>query len=160
MGDDRRFHRARCFSCWRVAAHSTAEPEERNALALTATFILACACLLYLVLRFSRLELSETGIKLYQIGYTLETAWDNVAALYDVGGAEGLVLHRPMRCRGASVLRGFRNTSIGGGLRFYNVEQVELLADRRFIPIEAFAHWLKRGRLRHDLVCRAPSLGT
>ena len=142
------------------AAYSTAEPEARNAFTVAALFILACACLLYLVLRFTRLELSGTGIKLYQIGYTLETAWDNVAGLYDVRGAEGLVLHRPMPCRGAAVLRGFRNTSIGGGLRLYNVEQAQLLADRRIIPIEAFAYWLKHGRLRHDLVCRAPSLGT
>ena len=142
------------------AAHSTAEDDARNAFTFTAILMLACACLLFLVLRFTRLELSGKGIKLYQIGYTLETAWDNVAGLYDVRGAEGLVLHRPMACRGAAVLRGFRNTSIGGGLRLYNAEQVQLLADRRLIPIDAFAYWLKRGRLRDDLVSRAPSLGT
>ena len=142
------------------AAPSAEEPAAQNAFLLTALFVLGCACLLYLLLRFPRLELSERGIKLYQIGYTLETAWDNVAALYDVAGAEGLVLHRPMPCRGASVLRAFRKTGTGAGLRFYNVDQVQLLADRRFIPIEAFAYWLKHGGLRDDLVCRAPSLST
>ena len=142
------------------AAYSTAEPGAQNAFILTALFIFGCACLLYLLLRFSRLELSGRGIKLYQIGYTLEAAWDNLAALHDVAGAEGLVLHHPMPCRGASVLRGFRNTGMGAGLRLYSVEQVQLLADRRFIPIAAFAYWLKHGRLRDDLVCRAPSLAT
>lgn len=140
------------------AGLSSTEPDAQNAFILAALFLFGCACLLYLLLRYSRLELSERGIKVYQIGYTLETAWDNVAALYDVVGAEGLVLHRPMQCRGASVLRGFRNTSAGAGLRFYNHEQVPLLAERRFIPIEAFAYWLKHGRLHDDLMRHAPSV--
>ena len=140
------------------AALSPAEPDAQNAFILTALLLFGCACLLYLLLRYSRLELTERGIKLYQIGYTLETEWDNVAALYDVGGAEGLVLHRPMQGRGASVLRGFRHTGAGAGVRLYNHEQVPLLAERRFIPIEAFAYWLKHGRLRDDLLRHAPSV--
>lgn len=44
------------------------------------------------------------------------------------------------------------------GLRLYNVDQVRLLAERRFIPIEAFAYWLKHGPLRDDLARHAPSV--
>src|SRR5688500_12826710 len=71
------------------AAGSAEEPDARNAFFLTALFIFGCACLLYVLLRYTRLELSVNGIKLYQFGYTLETTWDNIAALYDGAGAEG-----------------------------------------------------------------------
>ena len=140
------------------AGFSSAEPDSQRAFFLTGLFLFGCAGVLYVLLRYSRLELSERGVKVYQIGYTLETAWDNVAALYDVAGAEGLVLHQPMQCRGASVLRAFRKTGARAGLRLYNDEQVLLLAERRFIPIEAFAYWLKHGRLRDDVVRHAPAV--
>jgi hypothetical protein len=140
------------------AASSSAEPDAQRAFTLTGIFTLGCAWVLYLLLRFTRLELSESGIKLCQLGYTLETPWDNVAALYDVPHAEGLVLHRPMQSQGSSVLRAFRNTGAGAGLRFYNVEQVALLTEQRLIPIEAFAYWLRHGRLRDDLMRYAPSI--
>jgi hypothetical protein len=132
-----------------AAVDSTAR--EAYAFQVTAFFIFACAGLFYGAVRFTRLELSAECVKLRQIGYTLETGWDNVASLYDVRGAEGIVLHRPMPSRGASVLRGFRNLGTGAGVSFYNVEQVRLLAERRFIPIDAFAYWLKHGRLREEL---------
>ena len=142
------------------AALSPEDPDEQRALAFTGLFLFGCTLLMYLLLRYTRLELSERGVKLYQFGYTLESPWDNVAAFYDVKRAEGLVLHRPMECKGASVLRAFRKTGTGGAVRMYNDEQVSLLADRRFIPIEAFAYWLRHGRLREDLVRHAPSAMT
>ena len=137
------------------AAFSSADADAQRAFLLTGFFILGCACVLYVLLRYARLELSPTGVKLYQIGYTLETAWDNVAALYDVAGAEGLLLRRPMQCAGAAVLRRFRNGGVRGGLRLYNEEQARLLEERRFIPIEAFAHWLTHGQLRADILRHA-----
>src|SRR5688572_27192866 len=96
------------------AGVSSAEPDQR-AFGLTGLFLFGCAGVLYVLLRYTRLELSVSGVKVYQFGYTLETEWDNVAALYDVGSAEGLVLHRPMQCGGASVLRAFRNTGARAG---------------------------------------------
>ena len=139
------------------AGFSSAEPDSQRAFFLTGLFLFGCAAVLYVLLRYTRLEVSERGVKVYQFGYTLETAWDNVAALYDVAGAEGLVLHRPMEGGGASVLRAFRKTGTRS-LRLYNDEQVRLLAERRFIPIEAFAYWLKHGRLRGDLARHAPAV--
>ena len=140
------------------AAFSSEDPNSQRACFITGLFLFGCACLLYALMRYTRLELSGRGVKLYQFGYTLETEWDNVAALYDVAGAQGLVLHRPMQCGGAAVLRAFRNTGAPASLRLYNDEQVRLLAERRFIPIEAFAYWLKHGRLRDDLVRNAPAV--
>ncbi len=111
-------------------------------------FFLALTAALYLILRHTRLALSDEGIKLFQLGYTLETEWDNVAYLYDKGfGSQGLVLYRPMDCPGAGALGRFRHTQVEG-VNLYTDEQIQLIAERRFIPIDAFAYWLKRGQLR------------
>lgn len=141
-----------------TAGDSTGQPEAQRAFVLTALVIFGCTALLFIVFRYTRLELTQRGIALYQVGYTLETGWDNVAAFYEGAGEAGLVLHRAMPGRGAALLRRFRHTGMGVNVRFYSGEQVQLLAARRFIPIGAFAYWLEHGRLRADLVSRAPSL--
>ena len=141
------------------AAFVSGDPAEQGGLILGGGMLLLCSLFVVVLVRYSRLTLSEDGIRLRQIGYTLATDWQNVSRLYDLPGAQGLVLHRPMTSRGASVLRAFRNTRFGiGRLRFYNQEQAQLLAERRFIPIEAFEYWLKHGRLREDLLRHVPSL--
>lgn len=127
--------------------------ETRNLAVYMALFFVAFAALMYLILRYTRLVLSADGIKLYQFGYKLETGWNNVAELYE----EGLVLHRPMDCRGASTLSRARSVSVEG-VNFYSDEQIRLIAEHRFIPIDAFAYRLKRGGLRDDLNRRATSL--
>ena len=132
------------------------EPESRNAFLLTAMFIFACACVMYVTVRYPRLELSAHGVRLRQIGYALETTWDNVESLYDVAGAQGIVLRRPMSSGSAGLLRAFRYTGTGAGVRFYNPEQIQLLAEQRFIPIDAFAFWLERG-LRAEIETRTGS---
>jgi hypothetical protein len=101
--------------------------------------------------------LSAAGVSLYQFGYTLETDWDNVAALNDYSGEEGLILHRSMACPGARKLRDNRHAQIRGA-NLYNDEQIQLIAEQRLIPLNAFSYWLKQGRLRDDLVQRAPGL--
>jgi hypothetical protein len=141
-----------------LAVTTPDDPKSGRALVLTALFLCACAALLHLLLRYTRLVISERGVRLYQIGYTLETDWGNVARLSEQTGARGLVLHRPMQCRGASVLRAFRRVGTPAGARFYGDEQVRLLAERRLIPLDAFAYRLKHGRLREELERRAPSL--
>ena len=134
-----------------VSAQLTDDAVMQNALFLTAIFLLVCTCVIYLSVRFARLELTESGVKLRQIGYTLETTWDNIEKLYDARRAEGLVLRRPMDASGAGVLRAFRSTGVGAGIRMYNTEQIQWLAEQRFIPIDAFAYWLDRGDLRAQL---------
>jgi hypothetical protein len=133
-------------------------PDSGNLIIYMGIFFFVFAGVMYLIMRYTRLELSADGIKLYQFGYKLETDWDNVAHLYDESGVEGLVLHRPMDCQGARTLNNFRNTKIKG-VQFYSSEQIQLLVEHRLIPIEAFAYWLKKGQLRDDLIRRAPALG-
>ena len=119
--------------------------------------LLAFAAVMYLILRRTRLVLSADGVTLYQFGYTLETDWDNVAALNDYSGEEGLILHRSMDCPGAVKLSDNRNAQIRGA-NLFSDEQIQLIAERRFIPLNAFSYWLRKGKLRDDLVQRAPEL--
>lgn len=129
-------------------------PDTGNLLIYIGVSFLAFAALMYLIVRYTRLVLSSEGIKLYQFGYQLETTWNNVSHLYDMPGAQGLVLHRPMDCRGAQVFGTFRKVG-----ELFSEEQIQLIAEHRFIPIEPFAYWLKRGQLRDDLIRHAPALG-
>jgi hypothetical protein len=128
-------------------------PDAGNLLIYIGVSFLAFAALIYLIVRYTRLVLSSDGIKLYQFGYQLETTWDNVSHFYDMPGAQGLVLHRPMDCRGAKVFGAARNVG-----ELFSEDEIQLIAERRFIPIEPFAYWLKRG-LRDDLNRRVPPLG-
>ena len=128
-------------------------PDTGNVVIYIGMFFLVFAAGMYCSYA-TRLVLSADGIKLYQFGYKLETDWDNVASLYDMPGAQGLVLHRPMDCLGARVFGAARHVG-----ELFNEEQVQLIAEHRFIPIEPFAYWFKRGQLRDDLIRHAPALG-
>lgn len=131
-------------------------PGDQSAFLLGALILLVCALLVYALVRVTRLVLTEAGVTLIQIGYTLQTDWPNVAQLLDDPGAEGLVLHEPMASRSFALLKAFRHTGILS-VRLYDDKRNRLLAERRLIPIEAFGYWLDRG-LRDELVGRAPSL--
>jgi len=136
---------------------STAPPATRNVPIYLGIFFLAFAAVMYLIMRRTRLELSQEGVRLDQFGYRLETAWENVAYLDDAPEAEALVLHRPMDCSGAFNLSAARNVEISGN-RFFSDEQIGLIAERRLIPIKAFSYHLKSGQLRDDLVSRSTAL--
>jgi hypothetical protein len=119
--------------------------------------LLVFAAVMYLILRRTRLVLSPGGVSLYQFGYTLETGWENVAALNEYSGEEGLILHRSMDGPGARKLSDKRHAEIRGA-NLFNDEQIQLIAEHRLIPLNAFSYWLKKGKLRDDLIQRAPAL--
>jgi hypothetical protein len=85
----------------------------------------------------------------------LSAPWSNIAGLRLERGREGIVTHHPLQGAGAVKLAALR----GVGLDYtpmYNEEQRALMAQRRWIPIEAFAWYLKHGPLREDFVHFAP----
>lgn len=136
---------------------SSAPDNTRNLAFYMGMAFLAFAAVLYLILRRTRLVLSADCVNLYQFGYKLETDWGNLATLYDEPGAEGLVLHQSMDCPGARTFNNYRHTKIKGA-NLYSDEQIQLIAEERFIPLNAFSYWLKKGQLRDDLLHGAPGL--
>ena len=132
--------------------------------ALDGRVLLTTAGLMFLVVmpfdwiaRWTRLELSPAGVRVRQCGYTLETSWTNVVELRLGHGREGFVTKEPMTGKGPAVLAWFRGLGVGR-TRFYDDEQRVLLGQRRFIPIEAFAWYLRRGKLAADIERFAPHL--
>jgi hypothetical protein len=106
--------------------------------------------------RNPRLVLSGTGVEVHQLGMYLETPWENVAALHWQGGL-GLVTSEPLAGSGAG-----RQAAFGGawvaGAPLQSDEVGGLIAERRYIPLDAFSHWLHHGDLAPELARRAPWL--
>jgi hypothetical protein len=110
--------------------------------------------------RFPRLALGEAGVIQHNLGYRLATSWDNIAELRRTRGSQGFVLRRPMDDAGAR--RYARSAAVlriaPGVFRLYPPEVLQLITERRYIPIEAFAYWLTHGDLEREIARRAPWL--
>lgn len=105
----------------------------------------------------ARLRVSDDGIELHQLGWRVSTPWDNIAGVRLVRGREGLVLHQPLAGKGAERLAAAAGMRFSGA-SFYDAEQQRLIAEQRFIPVEAFAYWFDHGDLHAILAERVPSL--
>lgn len=106
-------------------------------------------------IRMARLTLTPEGIELRQAGATLRTPWHNVDAISLTRGAEGFILKTPMEGRGAERFATTSQVAIRGA-HMYDPARRHLLAEQRFIPIEAFAYWIHQGSLRDVLRTYAP----
>ena len=105
----------------------------------------------------TRLEISPQGVCLRQTGYMLEKAWPEVTGMRLMRGSEGFITSTPLTGKGAQRLASLRGFGMIGA-PLYDAEQQTLLAERRFIPIEAFAWHLRHGELRADIARFAPHL--
>jgi hypothetical protein len=109
------------------------------------------------LLRRTVLQLSADGLQLRQLGYTLQTPWSNVTGFHAEPGRQGFILLQPLDGPGARRLAFFSGTSVLGA-PLYQGPQAELLAARRFIPVEAFAWHLFHGTLASEVAALAPHL--
>lgn len=103
--------------------------------------------------RRTTLEITATGVRLRQLGYTLETPWSNIAGFHAESGHEGFVLAKPLDTADAR-----RLASFGGLSGQYASHQMVWIANQCFIPIEAFSWHLRQGALATDVAARAPHL--
>ncbi|MGH8020129.1 MAG: hypothetical protein ACREIA_17990, partial [Opitutaceae bacterium] len=87
------------------------------------------------------------------LGWRLETMWDNVESLVREGGV-GLLLKRPLACRGAHTLAAFSGGSIGA----HTPAEAGFIYARRYVPLKPFAYWLRHGDLESELRARVPAL--
>lgn len=103
--------------------------------------------------RRTTLELSVAGLRLRQVGCTLETSWSNVADFHAEQSHEGFVLAEPIDTPGAR-----RLASFGGLADMHHGAEAGWIAARRFVPIAAFGWHLRRGTLAADVSALAPHL--
>lgn len=131
--------------------------DEGRALLITAGLVFVIGLPFQLIVDRARLELSPAGVRLRQAGYELRATWDDIADIRLDWGREGFVTREPMTCKGAARLAAFRFVGIPAA-PFYDEEQRQLLAQRRFIPFEAFAWHLRRGAMAAEIARFAPQL--
>jgi hypothetical protein len=127
---------------------------------LIAAALVGCIGILFQVIVVDRatLQLSSQGVRLRQTGYTLVAPWSTIVGFRLQPGREGFITREPIDGRGPGVLGCVRGVAVPPGLPMYDAEQQRLLAERRFIPIEAFAWHLHHGQMREDIVRDAPHL--
>jgi hypothetical protein len=135
------------------------DPTESRAFLITAALAGCIGILLQLVVvDRATLQLSPRGVRLRQAGYTLSTPWSTIVDFRLQSGREGFITREPLYGRGPGVLGYFRGVAVPTGLPMYDAEQQQLLSERRFIPIEAFAWHLRQGHMLEDIVRNAPHL--
>lgn len=105
----------------------------------------------------ARLILTPGGIELRQAGGTLETPWSNVQTLHLARRAEGFILREPLQSRSA-VRYATASQLVIRGAPLYEPLRRQLLAEQRFVPIEAFGYWFVHGDLRQTIERLAPGL--
>jgi hypothetical protein len=105
----------------------------------------------------AKLILTAEGIETRQVGARLQSSWANVAGLRLVPGSEGFVLREPMSGSGPQRFASASHVRIRGAALYDDV-RLQLISELRFIPIEAFAYWLKHGDLRAAIARVAPDL--
>lgn len=126
---------------------------------LVVAFVFSAIALPFFMwaVRIARLTITPEGIELRQAAATLRTTWENVEEIRLVRGAEGIVTRTPIEGKGAER---YATTSqlVIRGAPLYDEHRRGLLAEKRFIPIEPFGHWLRKGDLRQVLSRYAPDL--
>lgn len=130
---------------------------ERQALLITGGLVFLIFLPFQFIVDRARLRLSPEGAHLWQTGYQLVAPWSDIVDLRLTPGRQAFVTREPMAGKGAAVLSMFRWA--GRPLTpLYDEDQRRLLAERRLIPIEAFAWHLKHGSMREDIIRFAPHL--
>lgn len=130
---------------------------DRPAFLVTAGLVFLILLPFQLIVSRTRLVLSETGARLKQTGYELTAGWGEIERLDLTRGREGFVTRAPMAGKGAARLAYFRFVGASSA-PLYDEGQRRLLAERRLIPIEAFAWHLRHGAMRADIERFAPHL--
>ena len=133
------------------------DPKNSAAGILLALIFFICALGTQWLIGRARLEVSEAGIRLIQVGYTLETSWANITHLRMDRGREGFITREPMQGKGVKRLASVSSFGLDGA-SLYDSQQRSLLEGHRLIPIEAFVWHIKHGALGADLERFAPHL--
>lgn len=103
--------------------------------------------------RKARLEISADGVRQRELGGGVDAAWHEIADMRLDRGHEGFITAHWMESKGAERLARY-----AGMAPAYDDQDMQLIAERRFIPFSAFAFHLRRGDLREVILRCAPHL--
>lgn len=132
-----------------------ADEGDRSAGIAVVALMAACFAAFEWLLRRTYVALTADAVELHQIGMQLRAAWPDVVALSVRRGREGFIVRAPLEDAAAGRYAALRG--IGAfGVPLYDEQQRALLAERRFIPIEAFAWHVRHGTLVQEVARLAP----
>jgi hypothetical protein len=121
---------------------------------------IAIACLIapfllvwHWFVRKTRLEISAGSLRLREVGGGMEVPWTDINGFRADRGHEGFITAQPMQSRGAENLAAY-----AGPMQMHDQRDLQLIGERRFIPIKPFACHLRHGDLREVIAARAPHL--
>jgi len=130
-----------------------AEPKTRGAgialMLLMAPFIL----LWHWLARRMRLTISRQGLCTTELGGKLEIPWAGIIGFRGTPGHEGFVAAEPIASKGAENL--VNNAS---AYALFDEQDLQLIRERRFIPMRAFAWHFRHGDLCAVIAEYAPHL--
>jgi hypothetical protein len=122
------------------------DADARAAGLVTGAILVAMGACLVLLARVPTLVVSDRGILLRQVGWTMATTWDNVERVDLRPGLEALHLHRAVTGRGTRALR------LGQYLPgWYTEEQRQKVAEGIYLPLNAFDWSLRREGLQQEI---------
>lgn len=107
------------------------------------------------LMRRTVLVLTPAEVRLEQVGLRLAANWADVEALHLERGREGFAVRKRLEGKGAARLAALSESDISA-MPQYTREQRVLVAQHRWIPIEAFAWHARRGPLASDVARLAP----
>ena len=132
--------------------------------AASAGMITACIMLPFVAFMlfwayYPRLTVDASGINLRgTIGLaSIFVPWKNVERLRLTPMSEGFILRDPLDTKATQKLRNYSGVVLRGAA-MYDQEQRQFMSDLRYVPFEAFAHWLDRGTLLRAIEQYAPNL--
>lgn len=131
--------------------------DEPGAGVILLLIVLPIALAGHWLVSYARLELSSDGVYLRPIACPMQTTWNNIRHVTLDRGREGLVTRQPMTGKGVDRFRALRNFRMGGTETYDEVQRAGLAAGR-FMPIEAFAYWIRKGTMIDDIEQWAPDL--
>lgn len=129
------------------------EPNTRGAGIILMLMMLPFLLGWHWLARRMKLTVSRQGLRTSEVGGAIEVPWTGIVGFRGTRGHEGFVTAEPLTGKGAENL--VNNASDFAG---FDAEDQRLVAERRFLPMRAFAFHLRRGDLRRLIVEYAPHL--
>ena len=88
---------------------------------------------------------------------TIFIPWSNLQQVRLKANAEGLILREPLTCRAAASFKNWAGMRYGGSALF-DADQHHYILLQRYVPLQSFAYWFRRGELLAQIQQHAPWL--
>lgn len=136
-----------------LAIMTFAEPASRGAGGILVLLMMPFLLGWHWLARRTKLIISRQGLRTSEVGGGMEIPWTSITGFRGARGHEGFVTAEPIAGKGADNLAMSASAYSG-----FDEADLRLVAERRFVPMRAFACHLRHGDLRALIGEYAPHL--